>query len=293
MSDNSRLDKTGLARLWRAMQVKISDTVQHAVADKVTSNQVSTAIQEATSSLVSGIKGSSESSYRTGQVELTAANVGAAEISDIESRIPTSPTYYNTGSVKEVVATEISNGRRAGSLLIAGSLTNSPGTANNWRLIYTSTPGVTNIVQLFAIAVQNPYIIFTGNFNRTSTTGNISWTQLPETSSVLYYKVVDSSMNFDTMMTSSNYSDGMYVWDDNQGANIDAWPAVASGTKNQLYTAYMLQVQGAGGKRMQKLTIDYVSSANLPAETLIRSGVIGGAAGTWKAVPLDATGVLF
>lgn len=49
---------------------------------------------------VSGIKGNSESSYRTGNVNLTAANVGAADLSNLVTSISSSSTNAQYPSAK-------------------------------------------------------------------------------------------------------------------------------------------------------------------------------------------------
>lgn len=49
---------------------------------------------------VSGIKGNSESSYRTGDVNLTAANVGAADLSNLVTSLSSSSTNTQYPSAK-------------------------------------------------------------------------------------------------------------------------------------------------------------------------------------------------
>ena len=49
---------------------------------------------------VSGIKGNSESSYRTGNVNLTAANVGAADLSNLVTSLSSSSTNTQYPSAK-------------------------------------------------------------------------------------------------------------------------------------------------------------------------------------------------
>lgn len=49
---------------------------------------------------VSGIKGNSEGSYRTGNVNLTAANVGAADLSNLVTSLSSSSTNTQYPSAK-------------------------------------------------------------------------------------------------------------------------------------------------------------------------------------------------
>lgn len=51
-------------------------------------------------SKVSGIKGSAENAYRTGDVNLTAANVGAADLSNLVTSISSGSTDFQYPSAK-------------------------------------------------------------------------------------------------------------------------------------------------------------------------------------------------
>lgn len=66
------LDETGLATLWNKIKTYVSNAVK-----------------------VTGVKGNSESSYRTGNVNLTAANVGAAAASHTQSADTITSGYLN------------------------------------------------------------------------------------------------------------------------------------------------------------------------------------------------------
>lgn len=109
------MDETGLAYLWNKLKAKFATkdaATQSAAglmsaADKKKLDGIAAGAQVNT---VTGVKGNSESSYRTGNVNLTAANIGAAAATHSHAASDISSGTLDAARIPSLAASKITSG---------------------------------------------------------------------------------------------------------------------------------------------------------------------------------------